>query len=824
MKKSRGILFLLPMMFAGEAYPQSAAKTPAIEEVIITAQRREENAQDVAISVTVFNQEQIANANMINSSDIATYTPSLTVDTRFGNENTSFAIRGFTQSLRTTASVATYFADVVAPRGAVAQTSGDGAGPGTLFDLANIQVLKGPQGTLFGRNTTGGAILLVPNKPSEEYEGYVEFSAGELGSRRQQVVANFPVSDNFKVRFGLDQNERDGHLNNITGVGARKLGNTEYLAARLSLVWDITDSIENYTILTYVDSESTGYTATLFDCNTDQTVVDNPFALTIGSECVRQLEMQEATGQDGFYDLVSTVKTPITTIKEKRFINTTTWEIDENLTAKGIIAYAHLEGTNGSDIFGTRFQENVAALLGFGLPLGLVDPRREISLGASVVNPDFPSTSQQTWVGELQLQGVALDSRMIWQAGLYHENSTPDGFSGQNAASLLYCDLSTIETSDPSQFNCFDPLLGIAGGVLIFKSKTEFLNQAVYGQATYDVLPQLSTTLGLRYTWDETKGEGVKERYAYLLSDRQAPVFSRSTPEVKSEAPTGFLEFNYRPIDDVMLYTKYTRGYRQGSVNVASDPGLDTHEHETVDTYEIGAKTTFGGPVPGRVNIAVFHNDLKDMQLQIGYNSASSGPTTGIVNAGEAEINGFEVEAYFQLFEPLSLSISYSQLDTELLKQSDVDPADVERAVTEASGNPLSGQIAASTFVPIAAEGDELPYAPESSWVATLKYQLPVSADIGLMDVGVTYTYTGEQRAAASNSTPHDVLPDYNLLNVNASWLGVLGSNFDLTLFGTNILDEQYLTYVSGTYVATGIESRQVGFPKMYGARLRYSF
>ena len=145
--------------------------------------------------------------------------------------------------------------------------------------------------------------------------------------------------------------------------------------------------------------------------------------------------------------------------------------------------------------------------------------------------------------------------------------------------------------------------------------------------------------------------------------------------------------------------------------------------------------------MPGRVNIAVFHNDLKDMQLQIGYNSASSGPTTGIVNAGEAEINGFEVEAYFQLFEPLSLSISYSQLDTELLKQSDVDPADVERAVTEASGNPLSGQIAASTFVPIAAEGDE-----------------------------------------------------------------------------------QYLTYVSGTYVATGIESRQVGFPKMYGARLRYSF
>ena len=252
-----------------------------LEEVTVTAQRREESAQDVAISVTVFDQEQIANANMTNSGDLATYTPSLSVNTRFGNENTSFAIRGFTQSLRTTASVATYFAEVVAPRGQTSQTSGDGAGPGTLFDLENVQVLKGPQGTLFGRNTTGGAVLLVPNKPTDLVEGYVEYTNGDIGTERLQAVVNVPVSDNFKLRLGFDSNERDGHLNNVTDIGASSLGDTDYVAGRVSVLWDITDRLENYTIFTYTDSESNGYTSQLFDCNTNASPADN-FQPTFG--------------------------------------------------------------------------------------------------------------------------------------------------------------------------------------------------------------------------------------------------------------------------------------------------------------------------------------------------------------------------------------------------------------------------------------------------------------------------------------------------------------------------------------------------------------
>src|SRR3546814_9808695 len=145
-------LDVIPVPEKPEPLPK-AARTPAdngIAEVIVTAQRREERAQDVPISITVITPQQMSNANITNSGDLATYTPSLSVNTRFGNEKPTFAIRGFTQDLRTTASVATYFAEVVAPRGQQSHTSGDGADPGPLFDLETIQGTKGPPGTTIG--------------------------------------------------------------------------------------------------------------------------------------------------------------------------------------------------------------------------------------------------------------------------------------------------------------------------------------------------------------------------------------------------------------------------------------------------------------------------------------------------------------------------------------------------------------------------------------------------------------------------------------------------------------------------------------------------
>ena len=229
-----------------------------LEEIVVTARRREERLQDVPISMTIFNQAQIDDRNIVSAADLAIYTPSMSANTRFGTDFSTFAIRGFHQELRTTASVGVYFAEVVAPRGANTSTSGDGAGPGDLFDLENVQVLKGPQGTLFGRNTTGGAVLLVPRKPTEELEGYIEGSFGNYDMYRAQGVLNLPISDRVRARFGFDSQQREGYIDNLADIGPGDFGDVDYIAGRASLVIDITDDLENYTIAKIVESENNG--------------------------------------------------------------------------------------------------------------------------------------------------------------------------------------------------------------------------------------------------------------------------------------------------------------------------------------------------------------------------------------------------------------------------------------------------------------------------------------------------------------------------------------------------------------------------------------
>src|SRR5262249_50030310 len=139
-----------------------------------------------------------------------------------------------------------------------------------------------------------------------------------------------------------------------------------------------------------------------------------------------------------------------------------TWNISENLTYKNILAYAHLRTVFGSTIFGNRFPDPTD-------PTG----KRVFGIGQTIPRTDMPVTSQQTWVEEMQLQGHAFDDSLIWQGGLYYEHSTPDGFSGNSSVALVYCEAASIETNDPSKYNCFDPLAGQIGAPYRYKVKTD---------------------------------------------------------------------------------------------------------------------------------------------------------------------------------------------------------------------------------------------------------------------------------------------------------------------------------------------------------------
>lgn len=784
-----------------------------LEEIVVTARRREESLQNVPISMTVMNQQQLDSRNIFTSADIAIYTPSLSANNRWGADQPSFAIRGFTQELRTTASVGFYFAEVVAPRGGGSITAGDGGGPGTMFDLQNVQVLKGPQGTLFGRNTTGGAIILTPNKPTDVLEGYVEGSVGNFDMRRLQGMVNVPFTDTLRLRLGVDTQERDGFLRNKSGVGPGYLADVDYHAFRGSLVWDITDNIENYTLISYSDSDNTGSVNGYFECN--------PASGGLNSFCQSQM----ARIDYDFYTTESLMPNPSNELEQWQAINTTTWTVTDKFTIKNILAYSELEHTMRTSVYGTNWEIPPQLPIVGGTRIGFTN---------SAQVPGVPTNAQKGFVEELQFQGVAFDDRLTWQAGLYYERSKPDGWSGSQSGNIIHC--PDAPGLDPTQFNCQDVMRAVTqiiggtpgtggnptGNVQRQLGKVDYDNRAVYAQGTWEFNPQFRLTAGVRYTKDETKG--ISQMIAY----NQFPTLTPGAPnnvqcvdttatlpdctirlKQKSEEPTWMVGLDYLPSLDTLLYAKYSRGYRQGSVNIYGAQGFRTHDPEQVDAYELGAKLSFSGTITGNLNVALFYNELDDQQIQAGFVSTigQASSTTGIVNAGKSTIWGAEIESRLLLTDRLSVDIGYTYLDTELKSIADIQLI---------PGTPFD------VIQPSAVAGGPLSFSPKHQVVLGVNYMLPLDEQLGELSVGATYVYNDEQLSAANS--PFGTIPSYELVNFNLNWMNIFQSSFDASLFVTNALDEEYTAFIPGNYGSLGGEFRVVGQPRMFGARLRYSF
>jgi iron complex outermembrane recepter protein len=519
------------------AFAQQPAEEVVADEsnpgdIIVNARRMDERLQDVPISITVLDEKSLANNNIVSAKDIATYTPGLSTNNRFGSDNTTWTIRGFTQEQRTTATVGTYFADVVAPRGSGATQGGDGAGPGNLFDLSNVQVLKGPQGTLQGRNSTGGAVLLVPKRPTGDLEGYVEGSIGDYDLVRGQAVINVPVSDTFKVRVGLDRMKRDGYLKNVGRIGfgpnGDAGGSVDYWAGRVSVVWDVTPDIENYTVASYSNSKSTGVIpkitqsfyrepySRLTGIATTPGVLD--FGQTVtglvtsnGLFAANQIASEAACG---FWCVSNPVWDSRSESETWQAINATTWSVSDALTVKGIVSYGEFRGDTTLDLFGLYNPSGPANVVGSAnlnavtTPLGV----RNFSMTRAPVG--LHTNAESSYVAELQFQGHG--ERFNWQGGFYLENSDPLGPSGTFAPSQTPCGPIgsalpavggiAIQT-DASQVCILGQTGNSLGRVGLSLAENYFRDKAVYWQGIYELNDQIKLTAGIRYTWDQVRSD-----------------------------------------------------------------------------------------------------------------------------------------------------------------------------------------------------------------------------------------------------------------------------------------------------------------------------
>jgi iron complex outermembrane receptor protein len=773
----------------------SAGADEELSEIVVTARRVEERAQDVPISMTVFNQQQLIDRNIVTAGDLAAYTPSMSVDNEFGQDVTSFSVRGFVQALNTTPSVAVYFADAVVPRGGnVGEPAGSGVAPGTFFDLQNLEVLKGPQGTLFGRNTDGGAVLVVPKKPTSDFEGYVEGSYGDYALGEVQAVLNVPLSDNVRVRFGVNHETRNGYMENISGIGPNDFNNVDYTAARLSVVADITPDIETYLIGTYNLSINNGPTPQLFACNPAGSL-----ALLLGSNaCPSQVARNQSSGP---YATQNDLPGAESYLRQVGLIDTTTWHANDFLTVKNIANYGQLLTELDSALFGINYQYN-------GQPLY-----------ATMSNPSALgglTTDQYTFSDELQLQGNALGNKLTWQGGGYIERSGPLGdVTGSRSANFLTC-------TDVATFQCSGPGL-IDDNV----ATIHFTDLAIFAQATYSILDNLKLTGGGRYTSDKTTSSFGQTDYggysftgglptgspasitcSSALPGQTVATGCEQSFQQNSHAPTYMVDLDYTPIEDTMVYAKYARGYRQGGVATFVADGFHLYRPEFVNTYEIGEKTTFRGPIPGIFNVSAFYNNFSDQQLLAGFTGGLGvTPTSGIVNAGKSRIYGAEMESAITPFKQLTVGVSYTYLSTKLV------------SATQTALPP--GNYTTVTYP--SAVGGVLPYSPKNKLSANATYRLPTPEDLGQMSLGAIFTYTSG--ALVSVASPLASLEPYGLLNMNFTWNSIAGSSVDGELFASNITDRLYYNNVTQLYnTPFGTESRYPGEPRMYGVRVRVHF
>jgi iron complex outermembrane receptor protein len=865
----------LGLTTAAPAWAQnSEASTNSSNDIIVTAQRVEQRLQDVPISISVFNQAELTAKNVSNLKDLAQYTPGLAVNNRYGADNTTFTIRGFYQEQRSFATVGVFFADVVAPRGSGATFGGDGAGPGALFDLQNVQVLKGPQGTLFGRNVTGGAVLLVPQRPTDKLEGYVEGSAGNYDMWRAQAVVNVPLSDSFRVRAGFDHQDRHGYLKNVGRFGDgtygnRGMGDVDYWAARLSMVGDLTPDLENYTIFSYSHSQSNGVEPKIiqaFAPSTNATCAPRATLANFGCESIAQMAREAPYG---WWTVSNRMPDAQSASETWQAINTTTWKASDSLTVKNIASYAEFRGKTNLDLFG-----NYALLPNV---VSGTETLSQVNGFAFTHNNSVTgyTNAESSFVEELQLQGHPGDGRFTWQAGGYVELNNPIGLSGVQTASFTPC--TNITT-----FNCSpaSAATGVGGTGSYSLQKTKFSDYALYAQASYDLTNQIKLTGGFRYTWDKMRTflinetsvfNAVPANVKFGCTNLSAPGFvgvingfgpapanspyflgqqlgvCQQNLAVDSSAPTWLLDVDYKPIEDVMVYAKWSRGYRQGGLAIFGPDPIQKYGPETVDTYEIGAKTGWRGSVPGTFNLSGYYNNFRNQQLQLGVACSSALPNfTGgcagnatIFNAGKSRIWGIEAELNVSPVQGLHFDLAYAYINARQLEVSVPTVLPPYNSFTAPLVNSGGKQCAGEQCDTIANSG------PPHQIVGTLAYTLPLAESVGKVTIGGTVVYQSRRRIVSDGvvtradgsilslaQTAADgvvttsgagIAPSSTVLNLSATWENVAHYPVDLSFFMTNVTNEHVILQINDNQ-QRGFISATLGEPQMWGFRLRYKF
>jgi iron complex outermembrane recepter protein len=760
---------------------QSAASSGGLEEIVVTARRKEEKLQTVPVAVTAFTGADIQNKNIESSSDLQHHVPSL-MSSQQSRDEQVFYLRGQGPNGGSGGSpgVIAYFSEVPFT----------GSGPGIYFDLSNLQVLRGPQGTLFGQNTTGGAVLFEPKHPTNEYEGYVQLTLGNYNRQGVEAAVNIPIiDDKLLVRFAGSKETRDGYTYDI---GTHQdLDNRDYWSGRIGVTWRPTDDFENYLVYDslYSHTNGTGLVMEAINTGFDPQLgeLQGSFARTFGIPAVQAaLAQAQALGprkvDTDIAGLDKTYSWGITDIAR--------YDISDNFRFKNIAAYREIKNLLRSDFDGTPLLQG-----GYDTPAGW-------------------EISNAQYTDEIQLQGKAFDDKLDFIAGAFLEFLHPAGYTEARIPTT---------TSLAPGVNAPVAVFGNAYGQNALGPEGETTRtEALFLQGTYDfsgispALEGLKFTAGARYTWDYRSNSNFSTIVIDLSkfgagnlvlpcgpSSGLACLYANHT----FQAPTWTADLEYQVTPETLVYAKGSRGFKAGGFNGAG--GLlypNNYESEYLTDIEIGLKADWDiMGIKARTNVDGFHDDYRNVQRAVGVQfdlqpgNPSTATSTTVIANGDAEIQGIEFEGTVVPFNGLEMTASWTYID-----------AGYSKFIIPTIGD--------RTYLPY-------PFTPKNKFGFTADYTLPfVPEDMGDVHLIASYVHTGRTQYSTDSTEPFGDEPGYGLLDMRINWNNVAGQPIDASFFMTNVTDNLYSIGKFGIYTTEGFVSQIYGEPQMWGFSVKYRF
>ncbi len=810
-----------------------------LEEVVVTARRREEALQDIPVAVTALGAGFLREQNITRLEDLGTHVPAMRIsDNGISSNAPIVTLRGQRPSevlLTLDPAVPLYFAEVV-----LTPTFGTNL---AMYDLANVQVLKGPQGTLFGRNSTGGAILFTPRTPGAEFGGYLQARMGNYDLVHLEGAVDIPAGDALRFRLAGRSIDRDGYQSN---VAANRLACDDCLAdenssaLRLSAEFSPTASLSNLTTLAYDENDAAARINAVqawVSSTTDPEKNFIPYTVNLvhnggfpkllplpGLPSEPDVDAAVARQKARSWQDVESDIRPTESVENWFAANATEWEINENFSLRNIIGYRKLDMAYSQDTDGT-------ALPLFGAVTSLTE--------RVTPNPVLQKVESEQFSEELQLLSSAFDDRLEWMVGAYWMR-----MEGSDTQLSMLVGANPDWPEGPAPIAPIQPLYNIAQkGFLFLNPDIDVTNEAyaLFGEGTFHFSEQWALTAGLRQTWDKRElttrafrfdPEVTADLICDVLDEDNQPLpndaCARTVDEDFSE-PTWRLALSYNPGVDHLLYGSISTGYRAGGFNGrgTNNFSLRPYDPETVITYEAGYKGDWqlGSFGSLRSNLAVYLQEYEDIQKTQDF-TADGAFGTAIINAAKAEIQGMELELTYAPSALVQLSLAYAY----------VDPSYDEWILETAVGTDDNGD----TIVELTDNsGAPFVYIPEQQVTAELRIEAPMDPALGRLALVTSYYWQDEmvtndeaRRWPEFGWSAEDLAEvlatefadDYAVWNLRLDWSGLLGTDLDVSAYVDNVNDEDYLVGGKSVPEQLGWVDATYGPPRTYGLALHYSF